>query len=143
MVHWIQILLMMPILGSPVGEWLLLLLNVASNLLNGLFLTSQDVRAYCALLPVKSTDCTNQWPHQFVSALFPFNLLITLNFACSDGIGHPNSDLGTHLTLQTASRSYVTSLHSKCAVFVLLFFSCTNHGISFCSAPLLALVAII
>ncbi len=75
--------------------------------------------------------------------MFPFNLLITLSFDCSDGICYLDTDLGTHLTLPTASRSYVTVCHSKCAVFVLLLLACTDHGIPFCSAPLLALVAII
>src|SRR6266404_1122939 len=74
---------------------------------------------------------------------FPFNLLITLSFDCSGGRCYPDTDLGVHLTFQAASRSYVTACHSKCAVFVLLLFACTDHGISFCSAPPLALVAII
>ncbi len=70
MVSWICTLLTTPILGSPVCEWLLLLLKAAFNVQTGLFLTSQDVCAYCALLPVKSTDCTNQCPYQSVSACF-------------------------------------------------------------------------
>ncbi len=63
MVSWIWTLLTTPLLGSPESEWLLLLHKVAFNLLTDLFLTSQKVCACRALLPVKSTDCTNQWPH--------------------------------------------------------------------------------
>ena len=55
----------------------------------------------------------------------------------------PDTDLGTYLTLWTDNTSYLTAHHSKCTVFLLLLFACTSHGISFCSAPLLALVTII
>ena len=74
---------------------------------------------------------------------FPFNLLKTLSFDFSDCMWSLDTDLGMHLTLWTDSKSYVPAHHSKCTVLVLLMFSCTVHGISFCSAPRLALMAII
>ncbi len=56
-------LLMMPALGPPDREWLLLLQQAAFNLLTSLFLTFQGVHACSTLPSVKSTDCPNQWPH--------------------------------------------------------------------------------
>ncbi len=74
---------------------------------------------------------------------FPFNFLTTLSFDYSDCMWSLDTDLGTHLTLLTDSKSYVTVCHSKCTVFVLLLFACTAHSIYFCSALQLALVAVI
>src|SRR6266404_7760244 len=67
------------------------------------------------------------------------SLSIILTYTCA-----VLNTMKNNKTLQQFCGSlYVTANHLRCTVFVLLLFACTANGISFCSTPFLALVAII
>ncbi len=131
-VSCIWTLLTTPVLGSPECEWLMLWLTSCIKLPN--YFQLQDVCAWCALLSVKSTDCTNSSPIHF---------LITLHFDCSDCMCCLNTDLVMHLTLWLGIKGYVIAHHSKCMVFVQQLFACIAHGIFFLSTLPLASVLVI